>query len=71
MNSYEKWWSNNLLNETYIHEGENIDSPGMEKFTTDWMGAIDSKDRKKVRRFLKKYSSILDVGCAGLMSFLL
>tara|TARA_X000000950_G_scaffold49988_1_gene58777 strand:+ start:15202 stop:15846 length:645 start_codon:yes stop_codon:yes gene_type:complete len=69
MNSYEKWWSNNLSNETYIHEGENIDSPGMETFTSDWMGAIDSKDRKKVRRFLKKYSSILDVGCGGAHEF--
>lgn len=69
--NFEKWWSENLFSEKteYEHLGEKVRLPSIEEFSDSWMGSIYEKDRVKVRKNLKKYKSILDVGCGGSPEF--
>jgi|ETNvirenome_6_85_1030632.scaffolds.fasta_scaffold16598_2 ubiquinone/menaquinone biosynthesis C-methylase UbiE len=64
LQSYEKWWTNNLGKETYEHEGVKVACPSIETFDT-WMGDKNSPDRAIVRNVLGEFNSILDAGCGG------
>ena len=65
--NYENWWSKNIFSEnsSYIHDGKEHTTPSVEEFSKQWMGTVDSIDRKEVRGYITKYNSVLDVGCGG------
>ncbi len=64
LKSYEKWWTNNLGNNTYMHLGKQFSCPSVESFET-WMGDKDSPDRIIVGQLLGEFRSILDAGCGA------
>ena len=64
LKSYEEWWTNNLDNKTYLHNGKETDSPSIKDFE-NWMGDPFDKDRIKARRLFGKFNTILDAGCGA------
>ena len=64
LKSYEKWWTNNLGNKTYIHNNNVIEAPSVSSFGT-WMGDSFSQDRIFVRKQFGKFKTILDAGCGA------
>ena len=64
LNSYEKWWTNNLGNKTYIHNKHVIKAPSCSTFES-WMGDSFSADRIFVRKQFGKFKTILDAGCGA------
>ena len=64
MENYEKWWTNNLGNQTYLHNGKQIRAPSVSSFQS-WMGDPLSKDRIMVRTAFGDFDSLLDAGCGA------
>jgi ubiquinone/menaquinone biosynthesis C-methylase UbiE len=64
LKSYEAWWTNNLGNETYIHNGMEIFAPSVSSFET-WMGDSFSPDRVCARKEFGTFKTILDAGCGA------
>ena len=64
LKSYESWWTNNLENEKYLHNGIEVEAPSLSSFE-NWMGNSFSEDRVCVRKEFGKFKTILDVGCGG------
>lgn len=65
--NFEKWWSKNLFGseDYYLHKGKKYKTPSLDEFSNQWMGSIDDPDRKLVREYIVKFSTVLDVGCGG------
>ena len=64
MENYEKWWTNNLGNQSYIHNGKQIKAPSVSSFES-WMGDPFSQDRIMVRTAFGEFDSLLDAGCGA------
>lgn len=64
LKDYEKWWTNNLGNKTYIHNGKEIKAPSTSTFEK-WMGDSFSADRVCVRKEFGNFKTILDTGCGA------
>jgi ubiquinone/menaquinone biosynthesis C-methylase UbiE len=62
---HEKWWQENLGNDTYEFEGKQHKAPTEDEFLT-WMGEPFADDRVQVRSmFPMDATSILDVACGA------
>ena len=64
LKKYELWWTNNLGNETYVHNGQTYNAPSVSKFKS-WMGDSFSKDRICVRKKFGEFKTFLDAGCGA------
>lgn len=64
LKNFEKWWTHNLGNESYIHNNIEHKAPSVKDFET-WMGDSFSEDRVSVRNNFGIFKTILDAGCGA------